>query len=256
MKKHISFSELKNWVTCPFYHKLTYIDGLAGFEGNEHTAFGSAMHNTYEAVLKEQATQPVDFFKKSFADQIKELQNKGIPLREELIESMKPQGEVLAPLCKESLDEYFGPHEIVNIEEKLYEPIEEQEINYKGFIDLVVKTPDGKYHIIDWKTCSWGWNARRRSEKLTTYQLTFYKHFWSKKHNIDPSKVETHFALLKRTAKKNNVEIFKVTSGEKKTNNALKLLNKAVYNIKKSNFLKNKASCSNCNFYKTRDCPG
>ena len=32
---------------------------------------------------------------------------------------------------------------------------------FKGFIDLVVKTPDGKYHIIDWKTCSWGWDAQR-----------------------------------------------------------------------------------------------
>ena len=36
-------------------------------------------------------------------------------------------------------------------------------------------------------------------------------------------------ALQQRTAKNNNVELFKVTSGNKKTENALKLLNKALY---------------------------
>ena len=37
---HISFSELQNWVTCPMYHKITYIDKTFKFEGNLHTAFG------------------------------------------------------------------------------------------------------------------------------------------------------------------------------------------------------------------------
>ncbi len=49
---------------------------------------------------------------------------------------------------------------------------------------------------------------------------------------MDPSNVETHFALLKRTAKKNRVEFFRVTSGPRKTDNALKLLNVALHNIK------------------------
>ena len=51
---------------------------------------------------------------------------------------------------------------------------------------------------------------------MMTYQLTFYKHFWAKKHKVDPKKIETYFALLKRTATKNRVEIFRVTSGPKK----------------------------------------
>ncbi len=63
---------------------------------------------------------------------------------------------------------------------------------------------------------------------MTTYQLTLYKHFFAKKHNIDPNNIETHFALLKRTAKSNNVEIFNVTSGQKKTENALKFLEQSI----------------------------
>ena len=135
-------------------------------------------------------------------------------------------------------------------------PLEDVEgYKFKGFVDLVIKTPDDKYHIIDWKTCSWGWDSRKRSDPMVTYQLTLYKHYFAKKHNIDPKNIETHFALLKRTAKKNNVEMFRVTSGPRKTENALNLLLKAVYNISKKRFIKNRLACKGCEFYKTEHCP-
>ena len=86
---------------------------------------------------------------------------------------------------------------------------------------------------------------------MTTYQLTYYKHFYAKKYNIELDNIETHFALLKRTAKKDKVEIFKVSSGEKKVKNALNFLNKALYNINNKNFVKNKISCRNCEFNKS-----
>jgi len=89
---------------------------------------------------------------------------------------------------------------------------------------------------------------------MTTYQLTFYKYYFAKKHNIDINDVETHFALLKRTAKKDHVEIFRVTSGPRKTENALNLMAKALYNIGKKRFIKNRLSCNRCEFYKTSYC--
>ena len=89
---------------------------------------------------------------------------------------------------------------------------------------------------------------------MTTYQLTFYKHYYAKKHNIDVKDIETHFALLKRTAKKDHVEIFRVTSGARKTENALNLMAKALYNIGKKKFIKNRLSCNRCEFYKTSYC--
>ena len=108
-----------------------------------------------------------------------------------------------------------------------------------------------------WKTCSWGWDSRKKAQKLITYQLTLYKHFFCQKHNIDPKNVETHFALLKRTAKKDRVEIFRVTSGPKKTENALKLLYQAIYNISKRFYIKNRLACEKpyrCKLYKTEHC--
>jgi 2C-methyl-D-erythritol 2,4-cyclodiphosphate synthase len=67
--------------------------------------------------------------------------------------------------------------------------------------------------------------------------------------------IETYFALLKRTAKSDRVEIFRVTSGKIKTQNALKFLEKAIYNIEKKNFIKNRLACSRCEFHKTEHCP-
>jgi hypothetical protein len=139
----------------------------------------------------------------------------------------------------------------------LYVPIEDFNINFKGFVDAVVKVGD-TYHLFDWKTCSWGWDSRKKAEKLVTYQLTLYKHFFCQKHKIDPASVETHFALLKRTAKKDRVEIFRVTSGPKKTENALKLLYQAIYNITKRFSIKNRLNCHKpypCKLLNTEHCP-
>ena len=171
---------------------------------------------------------------------------------------MVGQGKEIIPEIQDALDDYFESYEVMAVEMPLMENIEgHDQYNFKGFIDAVVVTPDGKIHIFDWKTCSWGWNAKKRSDAMVTYQLTLYKKFFCQKMNIDPKNVETHFALLKRTAKKNRVEFFRVTSGNKKTENALKLLDTALYNIKNKRYIKNRMSCTGgygCKFYNTEHC--
>jgi len=125
---------------------------------------------------------------------------------------------------------------------------------FKGFIDLILKDGQGHYHIIDWKTCSWGWNARKKNDILYTRQLILYKHFYAQKLDISPRAVSTHFGLIKRTAKKSRIELFKVTSGERKTKNSLDFLDKALYNITKGRHIKNKLSCKFCPFVSTEHC--
>jgi len=261
---HISFSELKLWNECPWKHKLVYLEGIKAFKGNEHTAFGTALHTVCENMVLTQGpdavvtVDPKVMFQEEFLRNLQELPE-DYELRKDLIVDMRMQGCMLTGHILPSLKEYFGNYELVSVEEKLYEDIEGHDnYSFKGYIDLVLKTPDGKYHIIDWKTCSWGWDTRRKSERMTTYQLTLYKHFFCIKHNIDPADATTHFALLKRTAKKNNIEIFKVTSGNKKTENALKLLNKSLYNLTNKNYIKNRMACQGkfgpCEFLKSQHC--
>ena len=252
---HISYSELKVWAECPFKHKLMYIDKIKGFIGNEYTAFGGAIHNLCENAIVDKI-EPEDFeqyFQMAFRQELKKIEVK----KPALVMQMLEQANKITPEIIPSVDEYFGDYEVFSVEERLFEDIqdfEDEKYNFKGFIDLVVKTNDGKYHVIDWKTCSWGWDMERKSDRLTTYQLTLYKKFFCQKHNIDPQLVETHFALLKRTAKKKNVEIFRVTSGPRKTKNASDLLLKALSNINRQIKFKNRMSCDRCEFRKTEHC--
>jgi len=252
---HISYSELKDWVHCAFYHKLTRVDGIDGFTGNQYTAFGSAIHSVCEKKLLQEEIDDnffVEELKKNIAALDDEIDNK-------IVHEMMKQGNAIIPEIEDALNDYFEEYEVLAVEMPLMEMIEgEEDYRFKGFIDAVVATPDGKVHIFDWKTCSWGWDSKKKNDKMITYQLTLYKHFFCQKMEVDPKDVETHFALLKRTAKKNRVEFFRVTSGSIKTNNALKTLNMALYNIKNKRYIKNRLSCTagyGCKFYKTEHCP-
>ena len=258
-RNHISFSEIKIWDECPHKHKLLYIDNLRLFKGNEYTAFGKAIHAVSEHYLTSPpAADPSDFFETEFLKELKDLRDDvpGLEFKAAMIKDMRTQGRLLAPLIEPALKDYFGEYEVFSVEEELYQDIVNDK-KYKGFVDLVVKTGE-KYHIIDWKSCSWGWDARRKNDRMTTYQLAYYKNFFCKKHNIDPENVNVYFGLLKRTAKKNHVEIFDVTCGNKKIKNSLKLMEYALYNIDKENFVKNRLSCHSkfgaCEFFQTEHC--
>tara|TARA_B100000282_G_scaffold117433_1_gene83567 strand:- start:273 stop:1031 length:759 start_codon:yes stop_codon:yes gene_type:complete len=250
---HISYSELKTWAECPYKRKLIYQDRIKKFIGNNFTAFGRALHFLCENLVHDKVEDPEDFFNLAFE---KELETIGKEEDDELTTQMREQAGSIHPQIMPELTKNFGEFEVFSVEEKLYENIDDGDVPYKfkGFIDLVIKTEDGKYHIIDWKTCSWGWDAKKRSDKYIAYQLTLYKKYFCTKHNIDPKKVETYFGLLKRTAKKDNVEIFRVTSGPRKVDNATKLLTTALIHISKGNHVKDRRSCAGCEFRKTEHC--
>jgi ATP-dependent exoDNAse (exonuclease V) beta subunit len=250
---HISFSALKIWKECSYKYKLNYIDEQKKFLGNEYTVFGTALHEACEKKVLDPSVDAVEIFKNKFDEELKKLPPE-VVIQQKNIDEMIIQGTKLAALVLDALKQYFGGFSVVNAEEELLLPIENTGFDFKGYVDLILKTDDGKYHIIDWKTCSWGWDTEKKNDPMTNYQLTLYKHFFSKIKSIDSKDIETHFALLKRTAKKDNVELFRVTSGPKKTENALKILNNAVHNITNSNFPKNKLNCKNCEFYKTELC--
>tara|TARA_R110002020_G_scaffold29001_1_gene91806 strand:- start:25492 stop:26271 length:780 start_codon:yes stop_codon:yes gene_type:complete len=255
-REHISYSELKDWAHCPHYHKKTRIEKVYTFEGNEYTAFGSAIHDVCEKKLLKEDINEKEVFQLGFEKRLQTLLEKNIEVDPSNVEQMKTSGPKILAEVDEGLREYFGDYEVFSSEEMLYVPIENFNIFFKGFVDAVVKVGD-TYHLFDWKTCSWGWDSRKKAEKLVTYQLTLYKHFFCLKHKIDPKSVETHFALLKRTAKKNRVEFFRVTSGPKKTENALKLLYQAIYNITKKFTIKNRLNCHKpyaCKLLNTEHC--
>ena len=140
---HISYSELKDWVHCAFYHKLTRVDGIDGFKGNAYTAFGSAIHSVCEKKLLQEEIDE-DFFVEELKKNISELDD-DIQVDKKLVLDMLGQGKEIIPEIEDALNEYFEEYEVLAVEMPLYEPIEgEEDYQFKGYIDAIVATPDGK----------------------------------------------------------------------------------------------------------------
>ena len=255
---HISYSEIKTWKECPYRHKLMYLDRIKGFKGNIFTAFGTALHNTCELIAKNEPLtikEQEESFEEQFLFGITKLPPEELEaMAESQYDSFNEQGISLVKEIMPALKKQFGNYEFISAEERLMEDVELFDLKFKGYIDLVIRTEDGKYHIIDWKTCSWGWDSHKKNDKMVVYQLAFYKHYFAQKHNIDPKDIELYFGLLKRTAKKNRVEIFRVSGGKRRVNNALGLMTQALKNINKGVCIKNRLSCKYCAFYKTQHC--
>lgn len=260
---HISYSGLSTWNECPHRYKLTRVVKLKE-PSNIFFAFGKAVHDVCELRLLKEAVGEFcddeylkDRLTLMFDGELKEVPEDSYD--EKTKEEFLASGLEIVTVAFPALKKKFGNFKVVATEEELSEELEGFKQKFTGFIDLVLQTEDGKYHIIDWKTTSWGWKAEKKSSAIVTYQLTLYKNFWAKKNGVDPKDVETHFALLKRTISskakpEDRVEIFRVTSGPKKTNNALNLLEQSLYNIKKRFYPKNRTSCTYCAFRFTDHC--
>jgi hypothetical protein len=260
---HISFSEIKNWAECPWRHKLLYVDKLDVRSSNEYSAFGTAVHDTAERVLQQDDnpdTEMFDPYRYFYTRFNQELVAGSLDVNNELAKEMRLQVKGVFESLVPALDKYFEEKsgwELVDTEFELLQPIIETDIkgyDFKGYIDLIVKDGDGHYHVIDWKTCTWGWNARKRSNTLLSRQLIYYKYYYAKALGVDPRCISTHFGLIKRTAKKDKIEIFRVTSGERKTKNSLDFLDQALYNITNKTYIKNRLSCLYCPFKNTEHC--
>ena len=261
---HISYSSLSLWNKCSHWHKLQYIDKIPCDRGSVHTAFGNAVHETVKDLLlgttKESEKTFQGYFKK-FISELSEKQKNEI-FSTDLKNLAKDMMKVGPGLCLRTLKQLeidFPGYILISAEEQILEPIVdcgENDYEFKGFIDLVIKTPDGVYHIIDHKTTSWGWKAEKKSDKWTTYQLALYKHYYSLQADVDFDSIKTYFGLIKRTCKNESkkIEIFESKVGRKKVQNVLNIINNMIYNIDNKKSIKNRLSCEWCPYYKTEWC--
>lgn len=262
--QHVSFSEIHLYSQCQYRHHIEY--NLENKQSESiHLTFGSCVHEAIDRTLKTgNKLAWLTMGKKIFSWIKKNPVNKFTNKKGELVESQLDPKE----WTKQSLEIYkgifnwleekFPNYKLIDSEMQLYETIKEiQEFNFKGFIDLTIQDSDQNYHIIDFKTCSWGWDREKKSDTKKQYQLSLYKKFFCQKMEIDPKKVETHFVLLKREPAKNSAiaELITISSGPKKIDNANEWLLKQTKGIKMGLKLKNRVSCKYCPWNHTQLCP-
>ena len=104
---HISFSALKDWNTCAWYHKLTRIDKIRGFTGNAFTAFGNAIHDVCEKKLLKEEIEEEDYFLKRFEHFLGTLDEEP---DQKLVSDMRSQGKAILPEIEDALEDYFGEY--------------------------------------------------------------------------------------------------------------------------------------------------
>lgn len=266
-KGHVSFSELSDWVQCPFRHQLLHIKKLGKFSTTPHIGLGQGVHDANESYIK---TRVMD---KTIAEKIitKHWKDNEKLFTEGPFPDWAPKGfGVLDDWIKKSnmilddvpaaIEKEFPGWECHDAEEYLYEPIDGQPIKFKGYIDgiLKVKNKRGKllYWIIDWKTCGWGWPREKQQDFNVHLQLILYKHYWAKKHGINPKDVRCAFGLLKRDSKPGAAVAFlPISVGPVVGSRGLKVIDNHARAVKKGMFLKNRANCKFCEFENTEHCP-
>lgn len=268
-KKHISFSELLTMHNCGYGHNQQYILGNRQ-EATVFTIFGTATGVALESYkkgnkfswityaktlikfIRTSKVSPEDLEKKFFLDWCKE--NIKEPTEENFRIQNKKSFVKSALRIYKDLIPYFETlekeWEIVGFEIPLMEEIPDIDMFFKGFIDIVLKhRTEKKYKILDFKTCSWGWSLEQKSETEKLYQVILYKKYWCEKNLIDPEKVECAYLLLKRApAKKDTaVELFEITSGSVKLENANIWMLRTLKKILQEYKLKTPGGCKYCN---------
>jgi ATP-dependent exoDNAse (exonuclease V) beta subunit len=282
IKKHVSFSELKTWIECPYKHKLAYIDNIKIEKESHYLDYGTILHATIEHFLKtkemniESAMMLIDetWAAKGFdsPEYIKQHTENAEAARWKYthsdVEEHKSWARNNLSSLASFLEEQFGEWEFVSAEENLFEPtghqIDGEDFSFKGFIDAIIKSkkPDArgkiktKYWILDWKTASaGGWALEKQQDIKTWGQLAFYKKYWTAKNALGTQDVGCAFILLKKTAKdKKSLSRIDVSVGPKTIEKVEKPLNRFIMSRGKSLAIKNKMSCRFCDFRGTIHC--
>lgn len=259
-KPHVSFSEMGDWKACSWRHKLKFVDRIDADRPSVHMDFGTAVHAACESFLR---TKEMDrrVFLDALRDLWKEHADKLMP-EEYTVESFRSfgaEGLAILPEVPKWLDETFPGWEYVDAEHFLYEPILKHPHAFKGYIDAIIKAPNPKGKVLTWlldfKTCGWGWDAKKKSNPDVCAQLVLYKNFWCTKTGTDPKDVRCAFVLLKRSAKPGrHCELVATSVGEVTTERTLKVINNMVSSVKKGVAIKNRNSCTFCAYRNTPHC--
>lgn len=257
-KRHVSYSEVKDWSECSYRHKLKYIDKLGTFEASVHTAFGHALHAACEDYIKTRDMKP----EIALDELVEQWEKYEFPDRHIWMERVNK-------VCAEVpgwMERAFPGWEGIDAEEDLMEDIPDfahGNIKFKGYIDAIIKS--GNYYwLIDWKTAGNGWAPQKKGDPLVQLQLIYYNLFWSRKHNIPPHKIKCAFVLLNRNEDADErCELVDLAVSEGQRRNSLVVLNNMVSAVRRQIALKAwkraegeyQGVCQFCDFHGTEHCP-
>jgi hypothetical protein len=236
----ISYSQYKTAMECPKQFKFNYVDGLRQQSENEHSMFGTSIHEVIQSALSEYYINKSNITPSHYSsvlfntmqshfNKLNECDNVINNVNEENYSMMYRSGvNIINEILGKSFNVYFkNEYSLVGCEYEINYDINDN-ITFYGKIDVLLKHND-RYIIIDLKTSYYGWSVYKKKDKLTLQQLILYKIFLAKQLNIDVNNIDIMFLLLKKNVfanktnpfiKSNHVTKFIPPSGRIKQNEA------------------------------------
>jgi hypothetical protein len=257
-KKHVSFSEVKLWKECSYRHNLVHIKKLDVFKPSPVLEFGTAVHSACEDYLLTKVMK-IEICLNAL-DEAWKRHSSLEEFSEKSLATAKSEASIILNELPEFLEREFPGWEVVDAEHQLYEAVDGHPHAFKGFIDGVIKSKGKRgedlYWIIDWKTSNRGWFKDQRADETKKYQLALYKNYWSKKNPQVPFKdIRCAFVILKKQAKAGeHCELFAVSMGDVPIQRSLKVVGNMLTSVKRGVAIKNRDSCTWCEFKGTEWC--
>ena len=257
-KPHISFSEVKLWKECSYRHLLYHVKKIDLSKPSPVLDFGTAVHASCEKYLLTREMNPQIAF--DHMDKAWKKHEGNSDFSPESLEKAKVEAAQILAEVPLFLDREFPNWEVVDAEHQLYEAVEGHPHAFKGFIDGVIKAKGKRgeniYWILDWKTSARGWFKEKRSDEMVKAQLALYKNYWCQKNPDVPFKdVRCGFILLKKSAKPGeHCELFSVSLGEVPIKKSLKVVGNMLTSVKRGINIKNRDSCTYCEYKNTEHC--
>lgn len=229
-------------------------------EQNFYSMFGSAVDKYVENVIERSdfRTYPIvksywKFFKQNAVNNVLQFEvgEKIMSMtREDWVKSTKMifvVGNSVLSLIKEK----FSNIKKIECQHKLYEQIKGSALKFKGYIDIIIHLNNGKKIVIDLKTVTNPYSWIKFADTTKLYQVILYKNFLAQEFKINNDDIDCHYLLATRD--NNKSELYSITSGNKKIDNANIWLTKNIKSLNKGTKMKNRAACKFCPFKERKD---
>ena len=250
---HISYSSISTYNKCPKLWDMQYRKRAVPFTQSIYTTFGTAFHETLQYYLEVmyhnsvKDANEIDINKLLYDNMIKAYRSgKAVNGHEHYsnadeLNSFWLDGKHILDFIKKKRSIYFGTKtmKLAGVETLLYQQIKPGVV-FKGLVDLVFYHPNtDTWTVMDIKTSTRGWNDTYKKNPNLTAQVILYREFFAKQFNIDPSKVNVEFFIVKRRVPKDaeyasmqrRVQEFKPNSGPRKTKQVIESMNNFLANV-------------------------
>lgn len=266
---HISYSSLSTYNKCPKLWELQYLRSSVPFTQNIYTCFGTAMHETIQEWLtvmyhdSVKAANDINLKDLLYANMIKSYKIGKAQMKHEHFSNQDEMtqfwldGHHILEWLKKKRSGYFSTKsmQLAGVETLLYQEIRPN-VMFKGLVDLVFYHPvTDTWTVVDIKTSTRGWSPAQKKNPNLTAQVVLYKEFFAKQFNVDSSKINVEFFIVKRRIPKEaefaaalkRVQTFSPSSGPRKTKQVLESMNKFVNEVLDSdgNYIDQEYKCNN-----------